>query len=58
MKINVFKTQCAIGTPVENNRGLKGEVIKISANGKMALVKFEDATVSWEEYSRIELCDD
>ena len=56
MKINVFKTQCRIGTRVRHSgTGEEGVVTRLSETDSKALVLFQGGDKSWEDYDKLEL---
>lgn len=57
MKINVFRTQCKVGTRVCAHGDLmnKGTVKKISKEGTKALVQFDSGDLSWYDYYLIDI---
>lgn len=50
MKINVFKTQCPVGTKVIDDQDRKGIVQKISQDRAQALVLFKGGEKEWCQY--------
>ena len=54
MKVNVFKTQCPVGTHVIDDKGRKGIVQKISIDRTQALVAFPSEK-GWFSYYELEI---